>query len=175
MGQARESTLVERVERVIEPAINAMGFSVVRVQLTGGGGAVLQVMVERSDGAPVGLDDCAEISRAVSALLDVADPIAHAYTLEVSSPGIDRPLVKERDFERFAGLEARIEAKRPISGRKRFRGRLRGMVEGRVRIETEEGMAEVPLSDIQRAKLVLTDELLAAAGETGGPGAGTTE
>jgi ribosome maturation factor RimP len=164
MGQARESAVIERIERVIEPAINAMGYSLVRVQLTGGGGAVLQVMVERSDGAAIGLDDCAEISRTVSALLDVEDPIAHAYTLEVSSPGIDRPLVKERDFERFAGLEARIETKRPISGRKRFRGRLRGVIEGRVRIETEEGVAEVPLSDIQRAKLVLTDELLAVAG-----------
>jgi ribosome maturation factor RimP len=109
------------------------------------------------------VDDCADISRSVSALLDVADPIASAYTLEVSSPGIDRPLVRPEDYDRFAGFEARIEVSRPISGRKRFRGRLLGRSGDTVRLIAEAGEVEVPLSAIARAKLVLTDDLLALA------------
>ncbi|MGB8275796.1 MAG: ribosome maturation factor RimP [Alphaproteobacteria bacterium] len=160
-GQAGEGGPAGRIERLIAPALDSMGYEVVRVHLTGGGGAVLQVMAERKDAVPMTVDDCTDISRAVSALLDVEDPIAGAYTLEVSSPGIDRPLVKERDFERFAGFEVRIETRNPIGGRKKFRGRLRGLAEGRVQIETGEGVSEVPYSEIHRAKLVLTDELLA--------------
>lgn len=159
MEQARELNLPERVERIIEPAVAAMGFDVVRVLLMGGGHSRLQIMVERKDGGGMTLDDCADISRTVSALLDVEDPIPGAYTLEVSSPGIERPLVKERDFERFAGHEARIETKRPIDGRRRFRGRLEGFVSGNVRIVTEEGPAEVPFGEIQRAKLVADDDV----------------
>jgi len=108
------------------------------------------------------LDDCADVSRTISALLDVEDPISGPYTLEVSSPGLDRPLVKERDFMRFAGFEARIETRHPIDGRRRFRGKLEGMAEGVVRIAIESGTAEVPFQDIERAKLVMTDELLRA-------------
>jgi ribosome maturation factor RimP len=162
MGQPSNSCLPERVERMIAPAIAAMGYEVVRVLLSGGSRATLQVMAERSDGAAMKVDDCAMISRAVAALLDVEDPIACAYTLEVSSPGIDRPLVKERDFERFAGLEAKIETKRPIDGQRKFRGRISGVAEGVVRIATDKGTAELPIDDIHRAKLVVTDELLRA-------------
>jgi len=154
MGQASTSDLPERVERVIAPALNAMGFDVVRVLLMGGGRTKLQVMAERRDGAPVSLEDCAAISRAVSAILDVEDPVPGTYTLEVSSPGLDRPLVKERDFARFAGHEARIETKRPIAGRRRFRGRLEGVAGGRVTIVTEDGPAELPVAEIQRARLI---------------------
>jgi ribosome maturation factor RimP len=154
MGQTNTSDLAERVERMIAPALEAMGFEVVRIRLSGGGRANLQVMAERRDGAPMSVDDCADISRTVSALLDVEDPIPGTYTLEVSSPGVDRPLVKERDFARFAGMQARIETKRPIAGRRRFRGRLGGIASGVLRIETEEGPAEFPLAEVQKASLV---------------------
>ncbi|MEE9139969.1 MAG: ribosome maturation factor RimP [Alphaproteobacteria bacterium] len=164
MGQARERDLPGRIERVIAPAIEAMGYGIVRVQITGGARSVLQVMAEREDGAPVTLDDCATISRTISALLDVEDPIPGAYSLEVSSPGIDRPLVKRGDFARFAGFEAKIETRRPIDGRKRFRGKLLGLSGDAVRIALADGEAEIPYMEICRAKLVLTDELLAAAG-----------
>ena len=165
MGQAREANLPERIERVIAPTVESMGFDIVRVQLSGSPPAAVQVMVERRDGRAVAVDDCAEVSRAVSALLDVEDPVPGPYSLEVSSPGIDRPLVKKRDFERFAGHEARIETHRPIAGRKRFRGTLLGVAEDAVRIALPEGEHRVPLAEIHRAKLVLTDELLAAADE----------
>ena len=162
MGEPSASDLPGRVERMIAPAIESMGFEVVRVTLAGGRRAVLQVMVERADGTPISLDDCADISRTVSAVLDVEDPIAGQYTLEVSSPGIDRPLVKPKDFTRYEGCEAKIETRKPVDGRRRFTGRLAGCAEGVVRIATEEGVAALPLIDIHRAKLVITDELMRA-------------
>ena len=109
------------------------------------------------------VDDCALISRSVSALLDVADPIAGAYTLEISSPGIDRPLVRPEDYDRFSGFEARIELTQPFDGRKRFRGRLLGTADGEVRLATETGEARLPLASVARAQLVLTDDLIAAS------------
>jgi len=105
-----------RIEEIVGPSVAAMGYEIVRVELGGDRDRVLQIMAERADGAAMTVEDCAEISRTVSALLDVEDPISGAYTLEVSSPGIDRPLVKARDFERFAGFEARIETAAPIEG-----------------------------------------------------------
>lgn len=151
-----------QIERMIAPLLAAMGYDIVRVLLTGGQRPTLQVMAERTDGQDMSVDDCAEISRAVSALLDVEDPIAGAYTLEVSSPGIDRPLTRPADFQRFAGFEARVETRQPVEGRKRFRGRLLGLEGDSVRIATPEGEAGLPVDDILRAKLVLTDELIAA-------------
>ena len=151
-----------QIERMIAPSLAAMGYDIVRVMLMGGQRSTLQVMAERADHQEMTVEDCAEISRAVSALLDVEDPITEAYTLEVSSPGIDRPLTRPADFERFAGFEAKLETRAPVEGRKRFRGRLLGFEEGRVRIATPEGEAAVPVDDIQRAKLVLTDDLIAA-------------
>jgi len=168
MGQASASDLAERVEDMIGPALHAMGFDVVRVLLKGGPGALLQIMAERRDGTPMSVDDCAGISRTVSALLDVDDPIPGAYTLEVSSPGIDRPLVKERDFVRFAGREARIETREPVAGRRRFRGTLEGVENGTVRIVTEDGPAEVSFRNIQKAKLVLDDGNSAGGNKRGG-------
>ncbi len=120
-------------------------------------------MAEHLDDAPMTVDDCAGISRSISAILDVADPIAGAYMLEVSSPGIDRPLVRAEDYDRFSGFEARIELARPVGGRKRFRGRLIGTSQGEVRLATEAGEMLLPLDAVARAKLVLTDDLLAAA------------
>lgn len=157
-----------RIEQIIAPSVEAMGYEIVRVQLSGGQRAVLQVMAERTDGGPMTVEDCADISHAVSALLDVADPISGPYTLEVSSPGIDRPLTRPRDYERYAGFEAKLETRTPVDGRKRYKGRLRGLEDGAVLIDTEQGSARLPLEQIQRAKLVLTDELIRAAEGAGG-------
>ena len=155
------------ITRLIEPSLEAMGYRVVRVQQTGGQHRpTLQVMAERRDDAPISVDDCAAISRSVSAILDVADPIASAYTLEVSSPGIDRPLVRPEDYDRFAGFEARIDLSAPLDGRKRFRGRLLGRDGGNIRLKSETGEVCLPFAGIARAKLVLTDDLLAAAERT---------
>ncbi len=156
-------TVADRIEAIIGPSLADMGYAVVRIQLFGRQRPRLQVMVERLDDTPINVDDCAMASRAISAILDVEDPIEGAYTLEVSSPGIDRPLVRLRDFERFAGFVARIETAVVVEGRRRFQGRLRGLKEDNVCIELEEGSYELPFADIVRAKLVLTDELLAAA------------
>jgi ribosome maturation factor RimP len=152
------------IERIIEPALAAMGYELVRVQLAGGHHRpTLQIMLERTDGRGIAVEDCEAASRAVSALLDVEDPIPGAYHLEVSSPGIDRPLTRTKDFARFVGHVARIELKFPIDGRRRFQGRLVGVKDERVLIATEAGEAALPVADIAKAKLVLTDELIAAA------------
>jgi len=151
------------IAQTIEPSLVAMGYRLVRVVVTSGRRATLQVMAERIDDAPMTVDDCALISRSVSALLDVADPIAGAYLLEISSPGIDRPLVRPEDYDRFSGFEARIELTEPFGGRKRFRGRLLGTADGQVRLITEAGEARLPLASVARARLVLTDDLIAAS------------
>ncbi len=151
------------ITQMIEPSLTAMGYRIVRVVVTSGRRSTLQVMAERVDDVPMTVDDCATISRSVSALLDVADPIAGAYTLEISSPGIDRPLVRPEDYDRFSGFEARIELSAPLDGRKRFRGRLLGIADGAVRLATEAGEARLPLAAVTRAKLVITDDLIAAS------------
>jgi ribosome maturation factor RimP len=151
------------IAALIEPSLSAMGYRVVRVALTSGRRATLQVMAERLDEVPMSVEDCAEISRSLSALLDVADPIAGSYMLEVSSPGIDRPLVRAEDYNRFAGFDARIELAEPLAGRRRFRGRLLGTDANEVRLLTEAGEIRLPLAAIGRAKLVLSDALIAAA------------
>ena len=151
------------IAQIIGPSLAAMGYRLVRVVVTAGRRATVQVMAERIDDVPITVDDCALISRSVSALLDVADPIADAYTLEISSPGIDRPLVRPEDYNRFSGFEARIELAQPLGGRKRFRGRLLGTADGEVRLATEAGEARLPLASVARARLVLTDELIAAS------------
>lgn len=153
-----------KVEALIAPAVEAMGYEVVRVMIAGGQSVTLQVMAERHDGKAMTVDDCADISRTVSALLEVDDPIDGPYRLEVSSPGIDRPLTKARDFERFAGFRARIESGEPIDGRRRFVGTLKGVRDETAVVVILDGGEEaaIPLGSIVRAKLVLTDELLAA-------------
>ena len=143
----------------------ALGYDLVRVRHAA---PVLQVMLERKDRANVTVDDCAEASRTVSALLDVEDPIRGAYSLEVSSPGIGRPLTREHDFERFSGYEAQIELEESVEGRRRFRGRLAGLGFGTVLLRTGDGEEPVPLSAIRSARLLVTDDLLEAAAG-GGP------
>ena len=155
--------LAQRIEKLIAPTVGAMGFDIVRVQLSGQQRPRLQIMAERKDGQSITVEDCAELSRAIAAVLDVDDPITEAYTLEVSSPGIDRPLVRLADFERFAGFDARVETASPVDGRKRFRGRLLGTVGDAVRVDLGDGVHDIPYGAIARAKLILTDELLAAA------------
>jgi ribosome maturation factor RimP len=152
------------IARIIEPSLEAMGYRLVRLMQTGGlQRPTLQVMAERRDEAPMTVEDCAQISRSVSALLDVADPIAGAYLLEVSSPGIDRPLVRPEDYDRFAGFDARIELHDPLDGRKRFKGKLLGRAGEEVRLVAESGEVRLPLAAIARAKLILTDDLIALA------------
>lgn len=151
------------IAQMIEPSLTAMGYRLVRVVVTSGRRATLQVMVERVDDTPMTVDDCATISHSVSALLDVADPIAGAYSLEISSPGIDRPLVRPEDYNRFSGFEAKIELTEPLNGRKRFRGRLLGLSDGSIRIATDTGEALLPVGAVARAKLVITDDLIAAS------------
>ena len=151
------------IEEMITPSIEALGYRVVRVAFTGGRRPTLQIMAERLDQAPMPVEDCAAVSHAVSALLDVADPIEAAYQLEVSSPGIDRPLVKREDYERFAGCEAKIELAQPRDGRRRFRGRLLGLDGDAAKLAVgEDELLLLPLAEITRARLVLPDELIAA-------------
>ena len=149
------------IETMIAPSLEAMGYDVVRVSFTGGRRPTLQIMVEHRDDSPMTVEDCATVSHSVSALLDVADPIATAYHLEVSSPGIDRPLVRRADYERFAGFEAKIELQRPLDGRRRFRGTLMGLDGDSVKLRIDDASVLLPLSAIARAKLVLNDALIA--------------
>lgn len=163
IGVAEVSDLrAVRIAELVEPTVEAMGYGLVRVILNPGRSPRLQVMVERKDEAPLSLDDCAEVSRALSAVLDVEDPIEGSYTLEVSSPGIDRPLTRPADFERFAGYEASVELTGPIEGQRRFKGRLLGVEGDRVRMAGLEREVNLPMRQIRRAKLVLNEELLAA-------------
>lgn len=153
----------ETIENLVAPSLQAEGFDIVRVLFSGDRRPKLQIMVERQDGRAVSVDDCALASRLVSAVLDVEDPVSGSYVLEVSSPGIDRPLTRLQDFERFAGFEARVELRVPVEGRRRFRGRLMGVEQDRIRLETEQEQVELSFDDIQKAKLVLTDDLIAAS------------
>jgi ribosome maturation factor RimP len=160
-----ENARTDRIVSVIEPSLADLGYEIVRVHYRTAGRSVLQIMIDRADGAEVTIDDCTLASRTVSALLDVADPIAEAYELELSSPGIDRPLTRAKDFASFAGYEAKLELKQAVDGRRRLRGRLLGLEGDVVKLDESEAETELelPFSDIAKAKLVLTDELIAAA------------
>ncbi|TBR25788.1 MAG: ribosome maturation factor RimP [Reyranella sp.] len=127
----RVTDLLRRIEDIVAPTIVGMGFELVRVAMSKGG--TLQLMIEPADGRPLDVEDCATVSRAVSAVLDVEDPIPEAYTLEVSSPGIDRPLTRPKDYARWAGHIARLETALPVEGRRRFKGTLLGLEDGLVR------------------------------------------
>ncbi len=154
-----KSAMDQRLAEILTPAIEGMGFELVRIRLMGGKTPLLQIMAERPDGT-IEVDDCAEISTAVSALLDVEDPITDNYTLEVSSPGIDRPLTRFKDFEAFEGFEAKLETSELIEGRKRFRGVLAGTDGTEILINVDEGTIGLDFSWLTDAKLVMTDELV---------------
>jgi ribosome maturation factor RimP len=159
-----ETGLAARVAAAIEPALGTLGFRLVRVKVTGRDGGTLQVMAERPDGSFT-IDDCEATSRALSPILDVEDPIQSAYRLEVSSPGIDRPLARRSDIERATGHEAKIEMTMMIEGRKRFRGIIEGIENDAVKLKSTEGKEDalLPLGEIADAKLMLTDALIAEA------------
>lgn len=158
-----KAAMDQRIREIIEPTVEGMGFEIVRIRLQGGNTPLLQIMAQKPDGT-IEVDDCAQISTAVSAVLDVEDPILDAYTLEVSSPGIDRPLTRLKDFGQWDGYIAKIETEELIDGRRRFKGPLQGVEGDEVLIEIENhgepvtiGLKFDWLSD---AKLVLTDDLI---------------
>lgn len=163
-----EPGLPARVAAIIEPVIEQLGYRLVRVRVSGAEGCTVQIMAERPDGTMT-VEHCEAVSRALSPVLDVADPIEQAYRLEISSPGIDRPLVRRSDFERYAGHLAKIETAIPFEGRKRFRGMLAGTEGDAVRIrrddagEGEPAEVVLPIEEMREAKLVLTDELVTEA------------
>jgi ribosome maturation factor RimP len=153
--------IVEKITRALEPSLAALGYTLVLVKLGDGSGRkTLTLMTERTDEVPMGIEDCTTVSRTASALLDVEDPIATAYDLEVCSPGIDRPLTRPKDFERYAGYEAKCETIFPVEGRKRFRGRIKGIEDGTILLTMPDGEAKIPFTTLRTAKLVLTDELV---------------
>lgn len=154
-----KTAMDRRLAEIVTPTIEGMGFELVRIRLQGGKSPLLQVMAERPDGG-IEVDECAEISTAISAVLDVEDPIVDGYTLEVSSPGIDRPLTRFKDFETFEGYDAKLETHDLIDGRKRFKGVLAGVDGTEVLINVEEGTIGLEFEWLADAKLVLTDELI---------------
>jgi ribosome maturation factor RimP len=156
--------LQERLAAIIGPTLDGLGYELVRVQVQGTKRQTLQVMADRVDGAPMAVEDCSTISHALSAVLDVEDPLPGAYNLEVSSPGIDRPLTRAKDFVAWAGFDVKLETDSLVNGRKRFSGRLMGLDEAgeTVRLTSEDGEHLVPLARVSRAKLILTDELIDA-------------
>ena len=157
-------TDVAGIARLIEPEVKHLGFDLVRVMMIGGASdPTLQVMAERPDTRQLDLADCEKLSRSLSELLDREDPVEGSYRLEVSSPGIDRPLTRPADYRDWAGHEARITLVAPRDGRKQFTGHLDGLDDDQVRLTDKEGRAHaLPLSAISSAKLVLTDKLIQA-------------
>src|SRR4051812_6563858 len=163
-----EPGLPARVAAIVEPILQQLGFRLVRVRVSGAEGCTVQIMAERPDGS-MSVEDCEEVSRALSPVLDVADPVDRAYRLEISSPGIDRPLVRKSDFDRYAGHLVRIEMNIAVNGRKRFKGTLAGTDGDAARLTRDEVPAGeepsvlLPIDDMGEAKLVLTDELVTEA------------
>lgn len=163
----QETGLAGSIGELVAPVLEDLGFRLVRVDISQRDGKTVQVMAERDDGT-LTIDDCQRISRQLSPVLDVHDPIAGKYRLEISSPGIDRPLVRPTDFEHWAGYEAKIVVKQAIDGRKRFQGRIEGFEDNEVRMEVEledigAQVIGLPVNIIDEARLVLTDDLVREA------------
>ena len=154
-----KSAIEKKLLGLINPLITDMGFELVRLRLMSNKEITLQIMVARPDGF-INVDECADLSTAISALLDVEDPIIDAYSLEVSSPGIDRPLTRMKDFEEFEGYDARLETVELIDGRKRFKGILAGTNGSEIMINVDEGTIGLEFEWLAEAKLILTDELI---------------
>jgi ribosome maturation factor RimP len=169
--------LEARIAEAVAPTLEHMGYELVRVQISGKERPTVQIMADRADGAPFRVEDCEAISHALGAVLDVADPFRGEWTLEVSSAGIDRPLTRAKDWERYAGHVATVELAVPIEGRRRFKGIALGADAETARLRLEDGTdVALPRSNIRKAKLVLTDELIAATAAAGGsPGADGAE
>ena len=160
-----ENGVAQRIGRIVDPMIRSLGYRLVRVKVSGLNGCTVQIMAERPDGT-MGVNDCEAISRAIAPLLDVEDPISTAYNLEISSPGIDRPLVRVSDFARWIGFDARIEMAVPVDGRKRYRGFIDAVEGEKVTIllpdvpEGENQRPQLDIRDIAEARLVLTDPVI---------------
>jgi ribosome maturation factor RimP len=150
---------MSHLEPILEPAIEAAGYRLVRLRLMGGKTKTLQIMAERPDGT-MSVEDCAILSHALLDFIEQEDPLEGDYELEVSSPGIDRPLTRLMDFARYAGHEAKVELAAPIDGRKRFRGLLLGLDGNQVAMESQGTRISFPFRGIAEAKLVLTDKLI---------------
>ena len=174
LGEPRlivDTGLAQRVGRIVDPVLRDIGLRLVRVKISAAQSPVMQIMAERADGT-MSIEDCERASMELSPTLDLEDPISQAYRLEISSPGIDRPLVRESDFRRAIGHEARVEMAVPVNGRKRFRGSIEGLgtiegiVHARLRLPADDKDAEtsvdLPVRDMAEARLVLTDELIRA-------------
>lgn len=159
--------LEKRIEDLIAPTIDDMGFEVVRVMIMGTRTMRLQVMAERKDGSGISVEDCAIISRAISAVMDVEDPIEDAYHLEVSSPGLDRPLTRPKDFVRFKGFLAKVELFDALDGQRRFQGHIVDSDDETVSLNVDGDLRVLPFAEMKKSKLVLTDELLASATKEG--------
>jgi ribosome maturation factor RimP len=152
-----------RIAAAIAPTLGSMGFELVRVAVMGKDTPTVQIMADRADGTLIAVEDCEAISHAVGAVLDVDDPIPGAWNLEVSSAGIDRPLTRAKDWNRFSGHLAKAEVAIPVNGRKRFSGIVLGADAGLARMRLDDGTEiELPIQDIRKARLVLTDALIAA-------------
>ena len=163
---AHHASLEARILSEIEMVVGHMGYEIVRVAVLGRERPTVQVMADRSDGSMIAIEDCERINDVVSATLDVADVIKTQWTLEISSAGIDRPLTRVKDWNRFSGHQARAEVNMPIDGRKRFIGIVLGADESIARMRLDDGTeVALPLSDLRRAKLVLTDALIAATAQ----------
>jgi len=154
-----KAAIDQRMAQIITPVIEDMGYELVRVRLMSGKTTILQIMADKPDGG-IEVDDLSEITQAIGAVLDVEDPIIEEYTLEVSSPGIDRPLTRLKDFDAFEGYEAKIETEELIDGRRRFKGQLAGIDGEEVLINVDEGTIGLQFDWLSDAKLVLTDELI---------------
>jgi ribosome maturation factor RimP len=154
-----KAAIDRRLAEIVTPVIEDMGYELVRIRLMSGKSTILQVMADKPEGG-IEVDDCAKISQAIGATLDVEDPILDEYALEVSSPGIDRPLTRLKDFDMFEGYEAKIETDELIDGRRRFKGELAGVEGNEVLINIEEGTVGLQFDWLSDAKLVLTDELI---------------
>ena len=151
------------LETLLEPLMDDLGFELVRMQFnTGGGRPHLQIMAEPQNGAPMGAEGCSLLSREISALLDVEDPIASAFELEVSSPGTDRPLTRLKDFARYVGYEAKMETVQPIKGQKRYRGDLTQLEDQTIHFSNDQGGHQLAFSQLAKAKLVMNDRLTQA-------------
>ncbi len=149
----------KKLAELLNPILEDLGFEMVRVRLSSGAPSTLQIMADRLDG-PIGVDELAEINTSVGTILDIEDPIPENYTLEISSPGIDRPLTRIKDFDSFQGFEAKIETTELIDGRRRFRGVLAGVNNDEVLINLEEGTIGLKFTWLSEARLVLSDDLI---------------
>lgn len=162
------SILTDKIAALIEPTIEALGYELVRVQLFSsprGDASTLQVMAEDADGTMT-VEGCAKISREISVIMDVEDPIDSEYVLEVSSPGLDRPLTRLKDFVNYAGYETKVEMDKTVDNRKRYRGKLLGVEDELILLDVEGDVYKLHFADIQKAKLVMTDDLVATASAT---------